>query len=137
MRQENVEKLRQRVEVIIDNAKLVQAQVDSLEDWNSFKEVIESIHIISDFVVSVVMAVEIAADDIADDLEGLESDDKLNTAVEFLDDLIELPWYLETIDGPMFKVMISMAVYWLNKRYGHNWRLERARVTLAMGEEIL
>jgi DNA-binding ferritin-like protein (Dps family) len=46
---------------------------------------------------------------------------KLDIAVEFLDKVIELPFYLEWLDGKILKFLLSWSVGALNSHIGDNW----------------
>lgn len=47
--------------------------------------------------------------------------DKLDAVVKFLDDIIQLPFYLEWADGPALKMIITYLVNLLNKVLGKDW----------------
>lgn len=52
---------------------------------------------------------------------GLEGFVKLDALVEFLDDKIKLPWFLEIFDGLALKFLISALVAEFNRKWGHLW----------------
>lgn len=52
---------------------------------------------------------------------GLSGEEKKDVLVKFLDELIDLPWYLEKFDGPAIDWLIDYAVAGLNKLLGKKW----------------
>ncbi len=133
----NVEFLKEEVEKLKDQFVGLKKQLKDGEKWDSVSEVISNIDFIGDFIIDVILAVEIATSNVITDIEGLKSEDKLNAAVAFLDDNLKFPWYLEIIDGPVFKMALSLGVYFLNKRYGSNWNLDIAKEALEKGVSYL
>ena len=129
----NVAKIKDEVEKIIGNAKALKASMDELEEWDSFEEIMQNFKRIGKFVTGVVMAVEVAAEHIKADLEDLKSEEKLEAAVQILDDKVKLPWYLEVIDGPTFKLVLSFAVFFLNGMQGNSWDLSQVKKALNEG----
>jgi hypothetical protein len=133
----NVIKIKEKVEVIIKDAIIVKNSMDELKEWDSLTEIVDNIVLATDFVTDLILAIEIAVDDLSDDLEGLKSGDKLDAAVSILDDVIELPWYLEIIDEAGFKMLISTIVSMMNKWFGNNWDLDFAKEALATGKDYI
>jgi hypothetical protein len=90
------------------------------------KTMFKKAHMITAFLDHVVTIVEKAAVDFST-LQGVDEPDgkkKLDLAVKFLDDLIDLPWYAEWADKAVIKLLLSMAVQALNNHVGDSWRLE-------------
>lgn len=98
-------------------------------DWNPFdkdddqyttawQEFMHNIDLLSEMMEQVVITVEKASKV----LGILEGGAKLEAAVQFLDKLIRLPFFLEWLDGPLFRFAISYVVRALNKKYGHDWQ---------------
>jgi hypothetical protein len=90
------------------------------------KTMFKKAHLIAAFLDHVVTIVEKAAIDFST-LEGVDEPDgknKLDLAVKFLDDVIEMPWYAEWADQYVVKLLLSMAVQSLNSHVGDTWRLE-------------
>jgi hypothetical protein len=46
---------------------------------------------------------------------------KRDAVVEFLDDVIQLPIYLEWLDGKLIGMAIDALIGWLNLTQGHDW----------------
>jgi hypothetical protein len=46
---------------------------------------------------------------------------KLDIAAKFLDDCVQLPFYLEWFDGKAIKFLLSWAVSALNSHFGESW----------------
>lgn len=47
--------------------------------------------------------------------------EKRDAVVGFLDGVIELPFFLEPIDGPVIGQMVDGLVAWYNLKVGHRW----------------
>ena len=52
------------------------------------------------------------------EMKLLSSDDKLELAAQGVDDALKLPWYLEPLDKPVAKTLLSRIVAFLNKSTG-------------------
>ena len=133
----NVLEIKKRTEEIIKDAKIVISSMDELKEWDTLSEIVDNITLATDFVMDLILAVEIAVDDLSDDIEGIKSGDKLDVAASILDDVIQLNWYLEVIDEAAFRVLISSAVSMLNKWFGNNWNLDIAKEALATGKDYI
>lgn len=83
--------------------------------WDEFKT---TIVLLGNILEKVIITVEKVAKSLTDIASGQA---KLEAAVEFIDDVVKLPWYLELIDKPFLKLIISLLVDQLNKRLGHTW----------------
>lgn len=86
---------------------------------NMFKKA----HQMTAFFDMIVTLVEKSAVDFST-LEGKDEPTgkkKLDVAAEFLDKIIELPFYLEWLDGKVIKYLLSSAVQSLNKHVGEGW----------------
>jgi len=132
----NVEKLVDQSKGILLESKNMIAGMDELSEWNSIGEIITNFKEVYQFIIKVTLAVEIASDDIFDDVEGLKSKDKAEAAAQLLDDMVDLPFFLEAIDKPVFVMLISMAVQGLNSRFGKDWNLDAARESVHTGSEF-
>jgi len=99
-------------------------------DWNPFKlddpvkfetawdETKNNFILIGGFIKKIVDMVELAVEDLEEALSGPE---KLEVAVQFLDDVIRLPFYLEWLDKPILRLLLSLIVTQLNDERGHTW----------------
>ena len=110
----NVRALVYEAKDILKEAKGVFETMNELKEWNSFSEIAANAAKVNKMVVKVIAAVEIAQENIKSDFEGINSGEKLEAAVQILDDMIKLKWYLEIFDGPIIKVLITMAVDLIN-----------------------
>ena len=72
-----------------------------------------------------------------EDIEDIKSEDKLEAAASYIDDAVKLPWYLETIDGPTFKIVLSIVVFYLNKQLGNDWGLDKVRESIRTGSDFI
>jgi len=54
-------------------------------------------------------------------VDGLSSKDKLEAAVDFIDELVDFNFILEWFDGIAIKLILSAIVEQKNKCIGHNW----------------
>lgn len=121
----NAEAIKNRVKKTIEDSAKLKEKIDELEEWSSFDEIIKNIGLIIEFVVTVVMEIERTVMDISAELKDLSSSDKLEAAVSLIDDFITLPFWLEIIDGPAIKILISTVVYFLNDKFGNVWPLDK------------
>lgn len=121
----NAEAIKNRVKKTIEESVKLKEKIDELEEWSSFDEIIKNIGLIIEFVVTVIMEIERTVMDISAELKDLSSSDKLEAAVSLIDDFITLPFWLEIIDGPAIKILISTVVYFLNDKYGNVWPLDK------------
>jgi len=133
----NVLAIKEEASKLIQNAILVKTSMDELREWDSLEEVLNNIVLATTFITDLILAIEIAVDNISDDVEGIKSGEKLDAAVSILDDIIELPWYMEIFDEAAFKMLISSIVTMMNKWFGNDWNLDAAREALATGKEYI
>jgi hypothetical protein len=55
------------------------------------------------------------------DAAFLSGKDKNKAAVEFIDDLIKLPFFFEWADQIVIENLLTSIIYFYNGAYGHNW----------------
>lgn len=68
-----------------------------------------------------VKVVELLVLDIAE-IDAVEGREKRDALVKFLDDAIDVPWYLESVDGPIIGIVIDATVAFLNAFFQtHDW----------------
>ena len=99
--------------------KEAKAVFRGISEKNMFKKA----HNALSFFDKVVTLVERAAIDFSN-LESVDEPTgkkKLDVAVKFLDDMIELPFYLEWFDGKAIKFLLSWTVGALNSHIGEGW----------------
>ena len=133
----NVEVLKERTNGLLSDAKGMVEQMNEISEWDSITDMITNVGTLSSFVQRVITAVELTANDAIDDLEDLKSQDKLDAAASVIDDAIDLPWWLEKIDGPIINMVISLCVNFINTKYGNEWDLDAARDAVKNGSEMI
>lgn len=109
-----LDELKEEAKRLLERTKQVKEQMDEAKEWSSLDKIISNIGQVVGLVTSVVLAVEKAAEW----SETLTGEEKLNTAVELLDEMIKLPMLLELVDGPAFRIVISIVVHFINEKYG-------------------
>lgn len=136
---EVVQKIKERVDTIFSEFDYLKSSVDELKEWDSVGEILTNMVKITDFVTHVVVAVELSANELIDSVEGLtiQNSAKLDAAVEILDNMIKLPVYLEILDGPAIRILLSQSVTYLNKYLGHTWNLDFAREAFSQGVDYI
>jgi len=60
----------------------------------------------------------------------LSSDEKLDLVCKILDDSIDCPWWLEQIDGYIWRGIIIVLVFAFNSIYGKSWLNKVLKVSL-------
>lgn len=128
-----VDRIQVRVDEVLTEYDGFKGKLDEAQEWNSLTEIISNIGTLTDFVIDVVLAVELSAREVADEFESITGAEKREAAAQLLDDLLDLPWYLEVIDGPAFEILLSVVVEMLNKYMGHDWNLDFIREALDSG----
>lgn len=104
-----------RIRELVDKVK---DQWGDLGSWKGFRTILQNIKIFKDILETVVLAVE----QTWNEFDEFPREEKLDYAAKVLDDLIPFPGILEWFDQKIFKLILSLAVVWLNDRYGHNWK---------------
>lgn len=133
----NIEVIKEKAATIITNVKEIKEQIDEASEWDSITKVIGNIGKLNNLVMEIVLAVEVVANDAADDIEDLKSSDKLEAAVELLDDAIKLSFWLELVDAHAFRLVISVGVDYLNQQYGDDWNLDVVRDAIDEGVSLI
>ena len=87
----------------------------SPEGFDKWREAQE---LANDILSDVITVVERVVTDTGEVAQGKE---KLDAVVNFVDDIIALPFYLEPFDKPLIRMLISQLVGLLNKCFGKNW----------------
>ena len=128
-----MEELKAKVKDFIKNADDVKKSIEQMKDFKNIPDLIKNISAIGTLIMDTIILVEMAATEV----EGLKSEDKLNTAVSIIDDAITFPWYLELFDGPLLKLIISLGVDYLNKTKGKDWNLEEEKQKLEQGKAFI
>lgn len=115
--------IKAKASKLISDSKILIDQIDEINEWNSYSKILMNIGKVVTFVEYVVMVVEQTYAEIKDQLEYSDGSDKLDAAVEIIDDLLELPFWLELVDEHVIKMLISVVVHYLNEKYGHIWEV--------------
>jgi hypothetical protein len=134
---ELIARIKENVTKIIDEAMQLQQIVDAVKSIRSVGDAIRLISVVYTMIQNVVLAVEIAFNDAADFVEGLKSEDKLEVAVQALDDAFVFWPILELFDDSVFRIMLSLAVQGLNRQFGNDWDLDKAREALKTGKDFI
>jgi len=74
-------------------------------------------------LIKILELVIIGVEKVAKSLEILDKDKgqkKLEAAIIFLDECLTLPFFLEPLDAPIFRILITLLVEKLNSFYGQN-----------------
>jgi len=87
-------------------------------DPKGWADTVEGAQLLNDLIMLAIRTVEVTAADVA---ETVSSEDKLDSVVSFLDDIIDAPWYMEAFDGPALHAMVVGLVSLLNSWFGHDW----------------
>lgn len=132
-----VEKIKNRVDELIEEFDGLKSSIDEVSEWDSLGEIITNIGSITNFIINVVLAVEFSVKELADEIEDITGVEKREAAVQVLDELLDLPWYLEMVDGPAFEIILSIVVDMLNKYMGNDWNLDFVREVFSYGGDII
>lgn len=133
----NINALKVKTQELLEEGKNTFAEMDEFSEWNSLGEVITNMGKISSFVNKLVMAIEVAANDAFDDVEGFKAEDKIEAAAQLMDDMIALPFFLESIDKKVFSLMIGMAIEGLNVRFGSDWNMDVLRKAVKDSADVV
>lgn len=107
---------------IVNESKVLLSQIDELQEWDSFTEVLNNISKIVAFVTGVVVTVENVVRDFTD--SNVSGDDKLEAAASIMDDFIQGNIWLEIVDKYLFKIVINIVVHYINEKYGKLWPVD-------------
>lgn len=113
------------------------SQMDTIAEWDSIEEVISNINAVRQFCVNVILDVEDVCVALIDEVDGIRSGEKLDAAVEIVDDYIKLPFYAELIDGVAIRLLISFMVDILNAKFGKDWKLNELRQKVREGADLV
>lgn len=119
-----VKQLKEKAKELIGEIGTISEDMNEISEWNSTEEIVRNITTVYKYISKVVLCIDEAAKDIAaqyNEIQGMTSEEKLEAATAIVDEMIELPFYLEFFDGPAIRILISMVVTFLNEKYGDNW----------------
>lgn len=117
----NAEIIKMKVEKFINQSKVLLSEIDEINEWRGYSKIILNIGKIVTFFENVVITVESIANQIKTELDDYSGLDKLNAAVEIIDDFLDLPFWLELVDEYVLKIILSVVVHYLNEKHGHDW----------------
>lgn len=79
---------------------------------------LEAQSLLNDILVLLIRTVEQIVADAGAVAAGKE---KLDAVVKILDDIIQLPFYIEWLDDNIIRIVITQIVSFLNKKFGTDW----------------
>ncbi len=136
----NVEAIKAELKKIELSFKVLKDGIDSAENWNNLTKIVTNIKDIGKFIQDVVIATELVCKDALSDVEDIKGEDKREAAAKFLDEAIKFRGWsapIELIDEKIFSIALSLTVYFLNERYGHDWNTEKIREALSNGSSFI
>lgn len=110
----NVDKLIAGLKDYFVQPKMLQL----IEDFKA-AGVLKKITIGVSIALYCIVVVEHLAADLGD--LGVPGSEKKEALVKFLDDSVDVPFYLEPVDGLIMGIAIDAFVGWLNLTKGHAW----------------
>lgn len=119
-----VKQLKEKAKELIGEIGTISKDMDEISEWNSTQEIIKNVTTLYRFISKVVVCIDEATAELKNDyneMKEMTSEEKLEAATAIVDDMIELPMYLEFFDGPAIRILISMVVTFLNEKYGITW----------------
>lgn len=115
---DKIKEIVERVKQIGSNFPILLEQMNEAKEWNSFYKIRDNITKIIDLITNVVVIIELTSREMG----GLSSEEKRKAAVQYLDEMIKLPWFFEVVDGPAIDLILSIVVDFLNRSLGHEWQ---------------
>lgn len=113
--------LYDKAKKLLSEVSILRQSMNEVSEWNSVNEIALNMGKLYTFFTNVVLFVQEASVS----LGGIyKSEDKLNAAVKLIDDAIKFPFYIDVIDGPIIKVIVSTIVAGLNKDFGKIWNID-------------
>ena len=109
----NTEKLKAGLKDYFDNPE-VAAKIEEIKDANILKKLVVGLSLIPDLVA----IVEEIATDIGDAVPG---SDKRKVIVDFMDDVIKAPFWVEPFDDNIIGIAVDTVVLYYNTKIGHSW----------------
>jgi len=79
-----------------------------------------SIGYLADVIQETIKQVEV----VSSEVKKLSSKQKLQLAIDVLNKIVDIPYVPEFMEERILSIMISVAVEWMNKRFGKNWLQE-------------
>ncbi len=129
----NVERIKLELKNVETQFKGLRDSIDNAEEWNSLAQIITNIKNVGKFLQDVVISVELVCLDALSDVEGIKSEDKRRAAAKYLDEVIKFKGWskpIELIDEKIFDIVLSITVYFINEKLGHEWNVDKIRTSL-------
>ena len=136
-KKEIIKALLCRVERMLDSSLVLKESMDDIHEWNTPAEIIVHIVDILDFIINLILVIELSTNEMIDSFFDIKSSEKLTVAVEIIDRIIILPWYLELVDGFIFRILISIVVSLMNKWFGNSWDMVIAKTVIYNGGDYI
>ncbi len=130
---QSVKELIVRAKALLDEAGVVAQSMNEKTEWDSTAEIVANVVSLYKFVSKVVVCIEEAAGILmieVEEFKSISSEDKLDAAAAIVDQYLSLPFYLELIDGPAIKILISFVVTFLNDKFGDVWNITEVKKTM-------
>jgi uncharacterized protein YcbX len=125
-----IEALKKRALEIIEEARSTFKEIDEAKEWKGITSFITNMKKVVKLTVKVVSAIEVAYHEVSVVVTGLTSENKLDAAVQILDDVVKLPMYLEWMDQIILKTVISSVVEMINFSDSGKLSLDKAKAIL-------
>jgi len=132
-----IQDLNNKALTLLKEGENILTQMDEIAEWKNINDILENITVASDFIIKVISAVEVAANDLMDEAQSFQSEDKLKVAADILDSYLKFGWLLEMVDGPVIEMMLSLCVSFMNQTFGDDWKLDAIREHLKNGKNFL
>lgn len=121
----DIPKLKAEIEKQFKISEL-KKQFDELRagwKWNPFKDktVWSALQKNFDLLYDTATKTVVACQKAAAELKIVEDEAKLEAAVEFLDDVVVLPFWMEFFDAKIFRLLITFVYKSLKKQFGPNF----------------
>ncbi len=113
-----LERVIANAKALAQDAKTTWGGMNEISEWDSLEEICGNCGKIAELGGRAALCVEQAAVDIG---AVLTSEEKREAAVQVVDDMIELPGYLEMFDGMVISAIFAFVVGTLNKKFGNLW----------------
>ena len=109
----NVEKLKEGLKAYFADPEIAK-KIQEIKDGNVFQKVVIGLSLVPDLVLLM--------EEISNDIEGaVPGSEKRKVIVDFLDDVIDAPFWLEPFDDNIIGMAIDGLVLYYNTKIGHGW----------------
>ena len=133
-----VKLLQDKLVILVEDYKVTKDKMDEMSEWNSLSEVRANIIEIKEFIQRLVILMEAISTDITGEIGTVvASKDKRNAVVNAIDEMINLPWFLEMFDGLAIGIIVDGVCTALNTVFGNDWNVEEVKKQIAKNKDIL